>query len=228
MNIFVVNNDKTYEYERFKNICPDAEERNFEDGSKQLVIKKGDEIIFQLDYIKKGPLSESDIFVVKNWGTNPENAEQIVDAYNHFSMTPISLPKDNQSLETADDELLRFKREERKFTILQRERTMNSEQKAKNKSAILAGMCILGAAVAVHFNNLDINTVIQHELNAIYSWEALGQYFQDLGPLTTLLCAGASSFIAKYFKHSKKYKQACEEFIDFNASLENNFTKGGR
>ena len=117
-------------------------------------------------------------------------------------------------------ELAQMGREKRKFTILQRERAMNDAQKAKNRSAIMAGLCILGAAVAVYFNGQDINTVLQHELNAIYSWEALGQYLQDLGPLTTLLAAGAGGFIAKYFKNSRKLKQAQNEFIDFNNSLE--------
>jgi hypothetical protein len=69
-----------------------------------------------------------------------------------------------------------------------------------------------------------MSQVLQHELNAIYSWEALGQYLQDLGPMTTLLAAGAGGFIAKYFKNSRKFKQAQQEFEDFNASLENTNT----
>ena len=118
-------------------------------------------------------------------------------------------------------EIAQMQKENRKFTILQRERAMNDAQRAKNRSAILAGVCILGAATAVYFNGQDMQQVLQHELNAIYSWEALGQYLQDLGPITTLLAAGAGGFIAKYFKNSKKFKQAQNELIDFNASLEN-------
>ena len=125
----------------------------------------------------------------------------------------------------SNDELTRIAREKRKFTILQRERAMNDAQRAKNRSAIMAGICILGAAVAIYFNGQDVNQVLQHELNAIYSWNALGQYIQDLGPLTTLLSAGAGGFIAKYFKNSRKLKQAQNEFIDFNNSLENTNTE---
>ena len=62
---------------------------------------------------------------------------------------------------------------------------------------------------------------MQQELNAVYSWEALGQYIQNLGPFTTLLSLSAGGFISKYFKHSKKFKQAQNEFIDLNNSLEN-------
>lgn len=123
--------------------------------------------------------------------------------------------------ENSMQELARMEREKRRFTILQRERAMNDAQRAKNRSAILAGVCILGAAVAVYFNGQDINQVLQHELNAIYSWEALGQYLQDIGPMTTILAAGAGTFFAKYLKNSRKFKKAQQEFVDFNASLEN-------
>ena len=125
------------------------------------------------------------------------------------------------------DELVRMANEKRKFTILQRERAMSDTQKSKNRAAIMAGVCILGAAVSVYFNGQDIDKILQHELNAIYSWEALGQYFQDLGPLTSLLSAGAGGFIAKYLKKSKKLKQVQNEFVDFNNSLENEQILGG-
>ena len=123
------------------------------------------------------------------------------------------------------EELERMARENRRFTILQRERAMNDAQRARNRSAIMAGVCILGAAVAVYFNGQDVNQVIQHELNAIYSWEALGQYIQDLGPMTTLLSAGAVGFIARYLRNSRRLRQAQHEFEDFNASLENTNTE---
>lgn len=114
----------------------------------------------------------------------------------------------------------------RTFSILKRERQMNDAKRAKNKAAIMAGICILGASVAFYFNNQDLSTVISHELNAIYSWEALGQYLNDLGPLTTLLSVGAAGFISKYLKNSKKLKQAQNDFEDFNNSLENEQIKG--
>lgn len=114
----------------------------------------------------------------------------------------------------------------RTFSILKRERQMNDAKRAKNKAAIMAGICILGASVAFYFNNQDLSAVISHELNAIYSWEALGQYLNDLGPLTTLLSVGAAGFISKYLKNSKKLKQAQNDFEDFNNSLKNEQIKG--
>lgn len=140
---------------------------------------------------------------------------------NRVTLEQTNEPKKAEPMPVKDEALEKMAREKRKFTILQRERTMSEAQKGKNRSALMAGLCILGAAAAVYFNGQDVHQVLQHELNAIYSWEALGQYIQDLGPLTTLLAAGAGTFIAKYFKHSKKFKQAQNEFIDFNNSLEN-------
>ncbi len=112
-------------------------------------------------------------------------------------------------------------REGRRFTILQRERTMGEEHRAKTRAAIVAGLCILGAAAGVIFNNQDPHLVIQHNLQSIYSWEALVEHLKDIGPLTTLLVAGAVGFIAKYFKHDKKFKDAQHQLEDLNASLEN-------
>ncbi len=137
----------------------------------------------------------------------------------------------NQNLEqsTRDDLSERLSsqtNQKRKFSILKRERQMNGAKRAKNKAAIMAGICILGASVAAYFNNQDLSTMISHELNAIYSWEALGQYLNDLGPLTTLLSVGAAGFISKYLKNSKKLKQAQNDFEDFNNSLENEQIKG--
>lgn len=126
------------------------------------------------------------------------------------------------------EEQSRMAKEGRRFKILQRERAMSEEDKAKNRSAVMAGLCILGAGVSLLFNNADMHQVIQHELGSLFSWQALGQYLKDIGPLTTLLSASAAGFISKYFSHSKKLKKIQQEFIDFNASLESNQVLGGK
>ncbi len=160
-----------------------------------------------------------------NIDKHPKPVEEKSQEQSQQNQQQTGLTTELPNLKTEpQQELAQMAREKRKFTILQRERAMNDAQKAKNRSAIMAGICILGAAVAVYFNGQDMSQVLQHELNAIYSWEALGQYLQDLGPMTTLLAAGAGGFIAKYFKNSRKLKQAQNEFVDFNASLENTNT----
>ena len=143
---------------------------------------------------------------------------------------PEEKKKEDNPLHVYDDatiELARMEQENRRFGILKRERAMTDEQRKRNRASIMAGVCILGAATAVYFNGQDVHQVLQHELNAIYSWEALGQYIKDLGPLTTLLAASAGAFIAKYVKHSRKYKEAQNEFIDYHNSLEGNIELGG-
>lgn len=158
-------------------------------------------------------------------------AAATAESYTYDFNTKVPIVDSNQILEKSTQDKsqveLPFKiSEKRKFSILKRERQMNDAKRAKNKAAIMAGICILGASVAFYFNNQDLSAVISHELNAIYSWEALGQYLNDLGPLTTLLSVGAAGFISKYLKNSKKLKQAQNDFEDFNNSLENEQIKG--
>ena len=57
-------------------------------------------------------------------------------------------------------QLLQMQQEQRKFTILQRERTMTEESRKKTISSIIAATCILGAGVALHFNGLNPNEII--------------------------------------------------------------------
>ena len=152
---------------------------------------------------------------------DPPKNESLSKEQSKVLLKQVKTEQKVEPMHVKDDELERMAREKRKFTILQRERAMSEAQKGKNRSAIMAGICIVSAVAAVHFNGQDVNQILQHELNAIYSWESLGQYIQDLGPLTTLLAAAAVEFINKYMKHSKKLENAQHEFEDFNASLEN-------
>ena len=113
-------------------------------------------------------------------------------------------------------------RENRKFTILKRERAMSKAQKGKTTASIAAGLCILGAGTAAYLGAIDIPQMIQQQIASFYSWEALAQNMKDLGPLTTLLTASSFAFMVKYAINSIALKKAQEEFIDFNASLETN------
>lgn len=153
------------------------------------------------------------------------------DIYSHNNVPVFEPPKEEQQNNELNnntlEDLARMTRENRKFTILQRERAMNDAQKAKNKAALMAGLCILGVVATTHYNLQDMSMVIQQELNAMYSWDALKEYIKDIGPLTTLLTGAAIKFTSKYLKHSKKLNQLHNEFIDFNASLENNNNLGG-
>ncbi len=100
----------------------------------------------------------------------------------------------------------------RKFTIASIRRDMNDYEKSKNHSAVMAGICILGAAAAAYFYNQDTTQVVSNELDAIYSLNVVGQYIKDIGPVTTLLSAGALGFVSKYLIDSVKLKNAQEQF----------------
>jgi len=185
---------------------------------KQYIASKGCELTSNLEYadtvkfkykkLKKNEQEKSTEEII-NTGDEPLELSQVEE------VSHIESPEESTII--VYGELTKMAREKRKFTILQRERAMNEAQQGKNRSAIMAGLCILGTVVSVYFNDQD---VIYNELNSIYSWEALGRYIQDLGPLTTLLIAGAGGFISNYLKHSRKLKKAQHELEDFNASLE--------
>ncbi len=112
----------------------------------------------------------------------------------------------------------------RKFTILRHERAMNDAQKAKSRAELLAGICILTAATSFYFQDQDIQHLVQQQLSSMTSWEA---FSQNITPLTALLSVATGGFVAKYFKNSKKLRQLQNQFIDFNASLENEQIVGG-
>lgn len=167
--------------------------------------------------------------VINEFGEIIRNGQEDLNLENNIPV--FEPPKEEQQNNDLNNNILedlnRMTRENRKFTILQRERAMNDTQKAKNKAALMAGLCILGVVATTHYNLQDMSMVIQQELNALYSWDALKQYIKDIGPLTTLLTGAAIRFTSKYLKHSKKLKQLHNEFIDFNASLEKNNNLGG-
>ena len=96
----------------------------------------------------------------------------------------------------------------KKLTIASVKRDISLSERNKSRAAVMAGICILGAAAASYFNNQDVNMVIDSELKVVYSWEALGKYIEDLGALTTLLSMGAVGFLTKYLVNSKKLKNA--------------------
>lgn len=110
---------------------------------------------------------------------------------------------------------------ETRYTILKKERDLDDKRRARNRSAIGAGLCILGAAAAIQFGGQDPSIAIQHELDAIYSWQALGQYIQDLGPLVSTLSACAGGFIVQCFHRAEKFRQARNDLINYNSSIEN-------
>lgn len=200
------------------------------------ISKANPNILMKTGYNLQEELSKSYELDVKRSG--PKQAQEHAGSYTYDSN--LKAPRvDNPTPELQREsipqplqvdpaqQLVNMAQEQRKFTILQRERAMNEHSKGKTRAAIAAGLCILGACTAIHFSGADINTVLQNELNAVYSWEALGQYFKDLGPLTTMLAAGAGAFVAKYFKHSKKFNDARNQFIDMNDSLSNDLGMGG-
>ncbi len=122
--------------------------------------------------------------------------------------------------ELQKSELLEIQNERKKFTIFQREKVASDESKKKTISSIMAATCILNASIEIYFGDLNANEAIKHELNSIYSWETLKQYFQNLDQICTLLGISAGTFVTKSFKYSKKYREIMHQFENMNSLLQ--------
>ena len=138
------------------------------------------------------------------------------DLNNIFTMNENSEPIQTSSTFTVDNNVLPTDlnikgKKGRKFTISNIRKDMNNYEKEKNRSAVMAGLCILGAAAAAYFHNQDATQVVSNELNSLYSLDVIGQYIDNIGEVTTLLSAGALGFVAKYLVDSKKLKKAQQQ-----------------
>ena len=143
--------------------------------------------------IEKLVLPEGFYYNEKNGVTNKNNTNSRL--YCSLDVEDLSLANEEMLMpkKSKNSKENFFEKENPKSTMND---SMNEAQNIKNKSSLMAGICILGAIVAAYFNGQDMNQVLQTELNSIYSWRALGHYLQDLGPITTLLSAGAAGFIS--------------------------------
>lgn len=124
-----------------------------------------------------------------------------------------------------EEELLKMARENRRFTILQRERTIDNLKKSKNRSAMIAATLVLSELAIALVSEQSNYQLWLNKIHLSNSW--MNNLVLDVGPLLALISISAGVFMANYFRNSKKLKQAQEEFIDFNASLENTQDLGG-
>lgn len=110
----------------------------------------------------------------------------------------------------------REERNERRFNIIRRERAVSDSQRARNRDAFLAATMILATIASIKFNqNLDVQQLLQHEMNALYSWQSFLQYIQDLGPLTTLLTASSVGLVSRFTRRNRELRQARQELQDY-------------
>ena len=125
---------------------------------------------------------------------------------------------DNNQQNISTQTIINEHRQERRFNILQRERLANNEM---NRYMLMTGGCILGVGAAIYFNqNMDIQQLyqqlMQQQLNALFSWESLLQYFEQLGPLISLLGVSAGAYLARAGISFGRRQQARRELRDFD------------
>ena len=178
-------------------------------------VNYGDKVEFKYKKRKPETIINEKGEIIRLGGQNNKTTESKND------ILQFEPPKENTSQESSIDDLTRMKKEDRKFTILRRERAMNEASTSRNRSAILAGLCILGAGAATYFSSgQDIQQLVQEEIAALSSWEAAKQYLHNIGPLATVLAASAAAFINRYLRSSRRLNNLRNESIDFNDSLE--------
>lgn len=178
-------------------------------------VNYGDKVEFKYKKRKPETIINEKGEIIRLGGQNNKTTESKND------IPQFEPPKENTTQESTIDDLTRMKKEDRKFTILRRERAMNDAATRRNRSAILAGLCILGAGAAAYFSGgQDIQQLVQEEIAALSSWEAAKQYIHDIGPLATGLAASAAAFFTRYLRNSRRLRDLRNESIDFNDSLE--------
>lgn len=133
-----------------------------------------------------------------------------------------SKKRNNEGRNIMEKEILRIEEENRRFANLQRERAINSAQRARLISTMLTGACIVGAIASTILNGVDVNQAIEQEFNMFSSWEAVEQYFQTIGPLTTLASVGTGIFVSSAILDSIRLRRLREEQADFESSIDAN------
>ena len=91
---------------------------------------------------------------------------------------------------------------------------LSEENKKKSMFAIASGVCFAGLMVATHFSGIDVNQAVQTEIQALSSFEALKEYLGTFTPAMWGTMIATVTSYSKYIKHSKKYKDANQEFYD--------------
>ena len=133
-----------------------------------------------------------------------------------------------EPLPVSDAPLEQAARENRKYEILKRERAVSEAERSRNRATMFAGLCILGTLAAGLLTGNDINQLVQDELNILKgSWESLGNYFKNLGPLADALGLCAIAFGGKIGIFERKLRNARLDLEDYMSSLEETNELGG-
>lgn len=133
-----------------------------------------------------------------------------------------------EPLPVSDAPLEQVARENRKYEILKRERAVSEAERSRNRATMFAGLCILGTVAAGLLTGNDINQLVQDELNILKgSWESLGNYFKNLGPLADALGLCAIAFGGKIGIFERKLRNARLDLEDYMSSLEETNELGG-
>ena len=117
-------------------------------------------------------------------------------------------------------ELADHKNAEKRYKITSLERRQNHLFRSRNRSLYMTGLLLLMAAAIPVLNQSATYDYIQIQIGAITSFSALKQYFEMLGPVSTMCCGGAVFTSAKSVVSEVKRQRTIEELEMFLESYE--------
>ena len=111
----------------------------------------------------------------------------------------------------------------RHFTIVAKEKELDQAASRRGRNAVMAGACIMAAAGAALLHDANIMVSVEQMLS---SWEGFAQTFIDMGPISNVLTASASLFMARYFRRTREYHKIENQIQNLNDAYDESLIKG--
>ena len=111
----------------------------------------------------------------------------------------------------------------RHFTIVAKEKELDQAASRRGRNAVMAGACIMAAAGAALLHDANIMVSVEQMLS---SWEGFAQTFIDMGPVSNVLTASASLFMARYFRRTREYHKIENQIQNLNDAYDESLIKG--
>lgn len=111
----------------------------------------------------------------------------------------------------------------RHFTIVAKEKELDQTASRRGRNAVMAGACIMAAAGAALLHDANIMVSVEQMLS---SWEGFAQTFIDMGPISNVLTASASLFMARYFRRTREYHKIENQIQKLNDAYDESLIKG--
>lgn len=134
------------------------------------------------------------------------------------------LENEIEEIESAIEQLVPMSKmmDQKSFTICKisgnLKETVEDEGRKEIISAMIAATCALGYIISLRYG-VDIDKAFQLQFEPFIK---IGEYFEEIGPLTSILQTSALAFCLKTFIHKKRIESMTKPFSNFNVLEEIN------